>query len=276
MKYDNLIKNAIKRAEKILSDKFSNYELLSEISKIKPCAIIGGAIRDVLVSMLSQSEIAEIPWRDIDIAIIESEYINIYERIKLFGINIKQNTFGGMKINIGKTDALDMWTIKNDPRELYDSFFWKQYLKNVDFGINAIAFILPEKRIILREEWINDYYKGIVEDHFIKAEKPELQSIRAIAIASRLSVLANKEFKLGQKCLERLNWLACAAKQEEIISVFDYIQIKMNKKKWDSSFVYLFEKMISNSEQSRYFENMLSNFIDSQRNNNEYYQINNY
>jgi len=276
MKNETFLKRSIKYAEKVLSERISNYAMLSDISQIKPCAIIGGAVRDVLVSILSKGEIAETPWRDIDIAIVESEYRNIYEKIKLFDLDIKQNTFGGLKINLGNNDIFDMWKIKCDPSELYDSYYWEQYLKNIDFGINAIAFILPEKRIILREEWIDDYFSGLVEDHFFKAEKPELQSIRAIAIASRLTKISNREFKLGHNCLKRLDWLAGEAKKEEIISVFKYIRTKVNMKKWDYHFVDLFEKMVSSNNHSRIFESVFSSFIDSHHIDNSHIQLNNF
>jgi hypothetical protein len=274
MKNEIFIRKAIKYAEKVLSERISNYKILSDISRIKPCAIIGGAVRDVLVAILTKGEISESPWRDLDIAIVESEYSNIFEKVKLFDVDIKQNTFGGLNICLGNADNLDMWTIKSDPSELYDNDYWEKYLENVDFGINAIAFILPEKRIVIREEWIDDFYKGLVEDHFFKAVKPELQSIRAIAIASRLKKISNIDFKLGQNCLKSLDWLAGQANNEEIISVFKYIRTKVLIKKWDYHFIELFERMVSSNNHSRFFKNVYSTFVDSQY-NNKYDQINN-
>lgn len=231
--------NRLKEIQKIFY-KLSTDTALNGILNESPCwAIIGGALRDTLLFGDITSDLKKLAnnWIDLDIC-ISVDISKLYSFKKYCNrkeIPLKKNTFGGTKIISDDLGNIDFWTWVGPGVSRCSLQDWHYRLDLVDFGINGIAFVYPQKQIIVKERLIEDLNNRVIEKLSFKSPKPHLQPVRAIAIMCRLQTELGEKFNLGESIQKDLEYLVREATEDEVNESLDYLKQKIFVKRWPIS-----------------------------------------
>src|SRR5262249_39636230 len=143
-------------------------------------AIVGGAVRDTLLDPSPVRQLL-LAWPDIDVAVTARERLTPrMRRLDESGTRVVRNTFGGWKVFSSAVGVCDVWSWGR--RDLkHPRGFWQARLESVDFGLNAVAFVWPERRVIVHPRWREDLAGRVVEKLSQQSRLRELQVVRAVA-----------------------------------------------------------------------------------------------
>ncbi len=196
-------------------------------------AIVGGAVRDSLFDKESgQGQFWS--WPDLDFAVSDASFnglVDLNER----DYTVRRNTFGGLKVHDPQLGVLDIWRADLQLAGEDSTAAWTHYLDRVDFSVNAVAFVWPERVVLIHPEWVRD-----VQQLRVRKLKPtnlarELAPIRAIAVAAKMQHLTGATFRLGQESARDFRWLTHSAKGQHIGRALDYLCDKVRSGRWPQS-----------------------------------------
>jgi len=127
----------IRVARQIFSDLCVTTPLLDFLGKDRSCAIVGGAVRDVLLMSDPWTIQMFHQWPDIDIAVVDdlSELPIVANSISSNGATISTNTFGGLKVSHESLGSLDIWTWRKPGLNNTSLKDWRERLNMVEFGL---------------------------------------------------------------------------------------------------------------------------------------------
>jgi hypothetical protein len=222
------MKEAIKLTENYLESlvPYVNNNILSGEFK---WAFVGGFVRDTLMSFLLDKEITS---PDIDIAVFgELPKLSLNDEIT----NIRHNTFGGIKVHSSKYGNIDIWSLNCFYDDKSKNIDWIDYLTKIDFSINSVVYSYPELKLFLHREWFFSFENRKVSVLYENSPSPELQLIRAIALASKLSLETGVYFKTSQGILNKLNALLKNKNINSYQKLIDYTTDKVITKRWPDS-----------------------------------------
>lgn len=144
------VTQAIRDTERYLS-RLCMRRLPRAFSQNVELAIVGGAARDLVRSRLGLQR-ATAAIRDVDIALLCTP--NGALRSLADAGSMERNRYGGWKCHLRDGLALDLWRW-DAPRSLPSmTTSWAQWLERVDFDINAVAFLWPQRRIVSHPAWL--------------------------------------------------------------------------------------------------------------------------
>jgi len=207
--------------------------LVDLAGKDRSWAIIGGAVRDTLLSpKIGCSHLFEL-WPDIDIAVTHdvSELPVAAGSSNDRSITISPNSFGGLKIREPKLGVIDFWTWTT-PKNHGSTANWLEELERVDFGMNAVAFVWPQREVIIHRRWIQDLRTRRIEKVSPQSPKTSIQVVRAIALKVKLQLLVNQSFGLGTNIRQDLQWLVKDAPRAEVTQAIHYMIEKTTNSRW--------------------------------------------
>ena len=196
-------------------------------------AIVGGAVRDLLLSKRPEQCRLRIDFPDIDIAVDRPVHGAHFESFvtELFeGLSVHTNTFGGLKLESEFSGTVDVWSWESKKSRLVKGALLRR-LDRVDFGINAVAFLWPDNELVIHPRWFTDLEHKVVEKLATRSAKPQLQPIRACALAVKLAKLTNNQFNLGKSIRADLRSLLGDGEIELSVAL-DYLVEKIVNKRW--------------------------------------------
>ena len=233
----------VKVARQIFSDLCLTTPLLDLLGRDRSCAIVGGAVRDVLLMSDPWTLQMFHQWPDIDIAVVDdlSELPIVANSSSSNGAIISTNTFGGLKISHESLGSLDVWTWMKPGPNNTSPRDWRERLNMVEFGLNAVAFIWPQREIIIHPRWIEDLKNGpVVEKVYLSPVQKAIQTIRAVALATKLEGLLGTKVILGKSIIKDLKWLVENASRSEIEEGLSYLRKKIDIGRWPDRTLYRF------------------------------------
>jgi len=225
----------IRVARQIFSDLCVTTPLLDFLGKDRSCAIVGGAVRDVLLMSDPWTIQMFHQWPDIDIAVVDdlSELPIVANSISSNGATISTNTFGGLKVSHESLGSLDIWTWRKPGLNNTSLKDWRERLNMVEFGLNAVAFVWPEQEIVIHPRWISDLKNGpLVEKVYLSPVQKAIQTVRAIALAAKLEDQLGTKVILGKSMISDLKWLVKNASPSEIEEGLYYLRKKIDIGRW--------------------------------------------
>ncbi len=238
---NNVIKNILdnleqrkKQARFILADICQNSTLPDILGRHCAWAIVGGSVRDCLLARDPYTRTFFSSWPDVDVAIAGDKF-DINERlsnIEDMEFSAKHNTFGGWKVINEDMGELDIWRVKLDKNSSDSLDKWLMYLDNVDFAINAVAFLWPECQVVIHHRWCESLRKQRVAKLSPYSIKRHLQPIRGIALAVKLKETTNLQFKLGRDVADDLIWVTTNKDENIICESLKYLQDKVSSGRW--------------------------------------------
>lgn len=197
-------------------------------------AIVGGAVRDALLSSRMETS-----WPDIDIAVARSldalPVVNARRRSALQKYRISYNSYGGLKIASRAVPDVDVWSWTSPGESRTALRHWQQRLELVDFGLNAVAFVWPQAKIIVHPRWQADLDAEQVEVLADPSSLRGIQVVRSVALATKASKLISKKVELGVQARAELRWLVSSAPQKEVSCALNYLRQKVDSGRWDRS-----------------------------------------
>ena len=186
-------------------------------------AIVGGYVRDALLEERFDKPIIS---SDIDIVVL-GDCPNFSSNRSI--LKKKRNTFGGMKISTSRFSEIDIWSVQKSSAASVEQF-WEEYLSRQDFTINAVMYVYQSSELLIHDDWYEGLSKGIIQE-MPYAQKPELQAIRALALASKLSLQTEQTFSLSQSIIEKLYESSISTFNKDIVK--NYLNMKCSSRKWN-------------------------------------------
>lgn len=196
-------------------------------------AIVGGAVRDLLLSDQPEQCRLRIDFPDIDVAVDRpvhgSHFVNL--GTDLFeGVSVHTNSFGGLKLESDLSGIVDVWSWESKKSKLAKSSL-RRRLDRVDFGINAVAYLWPDNHLVIHPRWFDDLKNLVVEKLAIHSPKVQLQPIRACALAVKLAKLTHCRFDLGKSIREDMRRLV-EGDADDVSVALNYLLDKIIQKRW--------------------------------------------
>lgn len=200
-----------------LSTLFDQFGL-SKMMEGQDWAVVGGAVRDVLISdslrdvLISDPLLykgpTSFPWTDVDVALICSEQtFDESDHLEHLGCEfgrivnvIGRNRLGGTKLYLDDFDLIDLWCWYKKSRQTNVNFV-RSKLRTVDFGLNAVAFLWDEcgkPKTVIHSRWKYDLQHRQVET-MPMAWFPDIYRLisRAIVLAAGMYLQLGVRFQLG-------------------------------------------------------------------------------
>jgi len=223
-----------KYARSILLDICKNPAILGVLGPDQTWAVVGGAVRDCLITEHPCTKILFRPWPDVDVAVASDEFCvdEHLSEIQDMDFSIQHNSFGGWKVSSEDTGELDIWKVKLDRPASGLSERWLSYLDNVDFAINAVAFTWPECEIVVHPRWHDALRKQLVTRLSSRSVKKHFQAIRGVALAVKLQITTGLSFRLGKQIGRDLDWLVGTSHEQVMRESLRYLQHKVSSGRW--------------------------------------------
>lgn len=242
-------------AEQIFSE-LCQKTLLGYVGERTNFAIVGGAVRDVLLSENIRNRQLCFSWNDIDIALVEdfSNHSNIAA---------SKNAFGGHKLHDSSIGALDIWTWAEPGSSKVALKDWLARLENVDFGLNAVAFVWPQAKILFHQRWIEDLQSLKIERLSSNVPNSSLQPVRAIALASKMEKKFKSRVRLGEGVKAQLKWLVQDASASDIEEGLSYLKNKVDCNRWSYETMLLFFEYCDHYAATPRFEKLKRQVFES-------------
>lgn len=196
------------------------------LSEVPRWAIVGGLVRDAVLSDNPSSQYFWPMWHDIDIAILSGDPSFPWNPNSKSISSIHRNTFGGWKIFTDKFGTLDVWQAESKTSSP------EQLLESIDFGLNAIAFVWPTRQLHIHPRWLEDFVKTRVEKLAANSPRKELQPIRATALAVKLERRLGVKFSMGPLIRHDFDWLKSVSHRTELRVSLDYLRERVEAGRW--------------------------------------------
>ena len=204
------------------------------LSASESWAIVGGAVRDTLLTEDIETQQIWTLWPDVDIAVEGRERVkhNLSLEIERRQLATSRNTFGGLRITGSELGRLDVWCMclsapGNSPGQA-----WLRYLDRLDFVQNAVAFVWPECELVIHNRWEAQLRRKEVASLGHAVGPAQLQPIRAMALAVKLGMITGKRFRLGSALQRALGELVRGDEESQALFVVGYLQDKLSNHRW--------------------------------------------
>ena len=169
---------------------------------------------------------------DIDIAVDRPPAEGDFEKDKAdyAEISVSRNHYNGFKLESADFGAIDIWSWATSRCDLDEVILHRQ-LAEVDFGVNAVAFLWPQKKIVLHENWLEDTEYRRIEKLSRHSLRPAIAPLRAVALAVKMSRVSGQSFHIGRHIRDDLCTVVVkdAGAMEECLS---YMQKKVALGRW--------------------------------------------
>jgi hypothetical protein len=238
---NNITKNILenielrkKHVQLTLTDICRTLNLSDVLGRTSAWAIVGGVVRDCLLSRDPYTRILFSSWPDVDVAVAVDDF-DIKKRlsnVEDMEFSVKLNKFGGWKVKNERIGELDIWKIKLSREHRGSLDDWLRYLDNVDFAINAVAFTWPECQVVIHHRWCESLKKQKINILSPHSTKKHLQPIRGIALAVKLEEVTKLKFKLGREVVSDLVRVLTTEDENIIYESLNYIQNKISSGRW--------------------------------------------
>ncbi|MBN2314601.1 MAG: hypothetical protein JXM79_11775 [Sedimentisphaerales bacterium] len=244
-------------AEHILGEICHDTALSELLGKDSMWAIVGGAVRDSLLATDPHTKPFFNPWPDVDVAVPRTDFDadKRLSQIEETQVSVKPNSFGGWKVSIEDVGELDVWKAKLGQAHKSALERWLKYLDHVDFAINAVAFLWPERTIAIHPRWQDSVEKCAIVRLSHNVMMEHLQPIRAIALAVKLKQTTNIDFRLGKEVLESLERLLTHKNEVVMRESLKYLYLKVSSGRWPRLVLDRFlEEVEKVSRELRFFQ----------------------
>ncbi len=215
----------------------------------EPWAVIGGAVRD---SLLMPDEGGEPGWPDVDIAFCGSPE-GLMERLKADRSvrSVGRNSYGGISAVLMNGYALDIWC----PPEIV--FFesgapaWKAVLDQIDFGLNAAAYVHSTRSIIVHDQWLADV--GLAQIECLAPPRPERgrQAVRSVALHTKLRPCFDGALAFGPRATEEVRVLSRPEGAVFLEEARTYLAHKLKIARWPEAVRGAFERCLEGAISAR-------------------------
>lgn len=254
------INQRIHSANEFFSQVVEQLELPSLVGEDAHWAIVGGAVRDYLLSTdpCKQSQCLAPSWGywpDIDIAVANSpcDGADIIAAATKRRLSVSMNSYGGWKLQGDQYGTVDVWLISLG--DLVDRSIaeWQDHLNLIDFGLNAAAFVWPQREVVVNQQFLEDLAARTIRPLAQLPLRRELYAIRAIALAAKMRRLVAASFELDPSITENLQCLTSSRKSSEIEIALDYLKEKITTGRWHNYVLHAFVKECRRSNMSSQF-----------------------
>ena len=229
------LKLRIHSVEAVLESVVLSNSINEGLSGAKHWALVGGVVRDMLLANPSlQLPVPILAWHDIDVAVSKGDLSLSSEILQILDSTI--NSFGGRKVTSALLGTIDVWSWPSTT--LDDPYLdWTQNLNKCDFGVNAVAFAWPLRKVVVHPQWIKDVgmaERGVISiETLTRTASEPIHAVRGIALKCRLAAsCTSKQVVLGPKfnaLLEDLSRSRSFAIRKEML---DYTKYKVLQGKW--------------------------------------------
>lgn len=220
----------------VLSHLVKELSLPQMLGEDASWAVVGGCLRDWIISGHRPHTVPMlVPWPDVDVA-VGSTGFSLSERAKRLQrmrMDITRNSYGGWKAE-GHGVEIDVWRLPRAHRGTLDLHAWDAYLETIDFTLNAVAFVWPQKEVVMHEDWETSLERRQVEKLSPCSPRPELLPIRAVALSTKLSQFTPCSFSLCSQLKEDLRVLASRTNHQRFMQAMHYLRRKIESNRWDS------------------------------------------
>jgi hypothetical protein len=205
--------------------------------RFRSWAIVGGAVRDLLLVRDIHHSHFMFDFPDVDIAVDKAIPKGYFDKL-LGDVHVATNSFGGIKLRSPNLGVIDIWAWES--RSGFESTLLKERLPYVDFGMNSVAFVWPQREILIHERWITDVKALVVE----KLDTPKVQFliVRGCALAAKLEKIAKRKIPLGPRVSEDFRDIIDRDDAEWHSSI-RYLKSKVVSGRWDSYAAVYFAKV---------------------------------
>lgn len=232
----------INHAQDLLTNLCRHTALVNILKTANYWAIVGGVVRDALLTNSTKDSEFFNEWEDIDIALTKFPRKGLLTRLdrKSPGVRITKNHFGGLKVHIRELGQMDLWVWKDINGLANKRDFWFEQLESVDFGINAVAFTWPTCDIIIHPQWKRDIVQSKIEKLAQESPLKQLQPIRAVALAAKMELKLHIPFELGARAKNDLYQFLYDTSEAERCYALKYLEEKLRSERWPSHTVTRF------------------------------------
>lgn len=214
-------------------------------------AIVGGAVRDMLLSSHIDNEMFWGPWKDLDVAINSSSCVLAKGGMGTGRIRVTRNSFGGWKLELPQQESADAWLIGEHVPELHPGANWYLYLAHFDFGPNAVAFVWPEQEVVIHRAWLAQVRGAIVERMARSLPRPAVQPVRAVALAVHLEALTGYRFRFGDRILSDVRRLAEGSNSDRA-ECLAYLTEKVARGRWPPAVAWRLVQLLGQERGGRF------------------------
>jgi len=219
-------------------------------------AILGGAVRDTLFSHNPSAYSLFHLWPDLDIAVASplSELPILKDPSSVSeSRRVAYNYFGGLKIFEKTLGYLDVWTCAQSEGNNLSISDWINMLEKIDFGLNAVAFIWPQKEVIIHPQLKEDLRSRRIEKLSKITLNKQVQGVRALALATKLERVLGIKMSLGDSIAFDLKWLLVEAGEKQVSEALDYLKVKVETGRWPAGTVELLLRKCQKIKSSQNF-----------------------
>lgn len=199
-------------------------------------AIVGGAVRDVLLASEQAGADEDWSWPDLDIAVlgpVDDLPVVSDSRVQR-SVKLAKNSFGGWKMEDEQLGEVDVWSWPSEGRS------WEEELNRVDFGLNAIAFTWPSRQVVMHARWSKDLALAQIEKVHPAPSRPELQAVRASALAEKLTRLLGMPVAFSPGVQAEVDWLLQEADEGTLQDALAYFAQKVKSGRWQREAIRFF------------------------------------
>ncbi len=219
---------------RVFEDLIVRTQLSTMLGAFSDWAIVGGAVRDVLLTEKWDRHTAVPVWQDVDIAVAHESQDALIAAFTdaCSHWHVGLNSFAGVKATHPSFGTIDLWvTGKCSPRQDVERYgYWMQYLDTVDFGVNAVAFAWPSCDLIVHQRWVTDVMSNCVEALSKCSPRKEIQPLRAIALCAALTRRHCWPAQLGDEVWAEIGRLLEAP--EHMPTALAYLRNKVASGRW--------------------------------------------
>lgn len=227
-------------------------------------AIIGGAVRDTLFTNCLGGYSLFNTWRDLDIGVASSLSelpIVKYPSSISESARVDYNYFGGLKIYERTLGYLDVWTCTQCERNNLEIGDWMHLLETIDFGLNGIAFLWPQKEIIIHPQLNDDLRNRRIEKLSKIVANRQIQAIRALALVTKCEQIFGITMGLGDGIKSDIKWLLVEAEEKEVLEALNYLRGKVESGRWPARTLDVLFKTCKRMKSSQKFSLLLERFL---------------
>jgi hypothetical protein len=228
------LERKLAHAQRVFEDLVVRTPVFKMLSAFSDWAIVGGAVRDVLLADESDCHSTAPIWQDVDIAVAHESPDALVAAFAGTSPHwrVRLNSFGGVKATFPSFGTIDIWvTGTHTPRQDAERYqYWTHYLDTVDFGVNAVAFAWPSCDLIVHQRWVKDVQSNCVEVLSECSPRKEIQPLRAIALCAALTCRHCRPAHLGERVWTEISQLLEAP--EHMHAALAYLRSKVASGRW--------------------------------------------
>jgi len=255
------ISAGLKYAESILSTFFDQH-LTSLFSEGCQAAVVGGAIRDLVIAGSFTIASPITAFRDLDIAVFsQGDFDHICSMVPS-----SVNRYGGAKLRGSEQLRIDLWAWDLPRCNGEEGYDWESWLERIDFAINAAVFLWPSKRIVTHSAWESCIAKLQVDRLTSHPIKRHRDVFRAVGLQCRWGARSISP-AARNGLVEEIFWLLRTCDNADQIDAFKYFRESVNRGRYPMAALALVFELISEDLGARSiqdfgerFESVLSDF----------------